>query len=215
MKSVFAGILFAVATISSAHATVISTMNAASQAFTCLGTDSSCGQTFGQTFRVSTTDTFLTDFTFSLSPVYSNLKVIFELFAWNGADKTGTSLFDSAITTLSNSNSSQNVTFSPNVNLIQGQSYIAFLNSAGISGNNSNKSSGFNVVADSAYSSGTFLWERTAGNGSWNEYGYDAKFAATLVAPVPAAAVSEPGIVALLGLGLLGVAASRRKAAKK
>lgn len=216
MKSVFAALLVTAATLSSAQAAVITTMNANNGgSFTCLGTSSNCGQTFGQTFTVSTSETFLTDFTFSLSSVSSDLKVIFDLFAWDGTNKTGAALFESAITTLTTSNSSQNVTFSPDVNLIQGQTYVAFLNTAGIPGNNSNKRSGFNVVAGNSYSDGTFVWERNAGDGGWHAPGLDARFSATFESPTPAAAVPEPTTVALLGLGLLGFAASRRKAAKK
>lgn len=214
MKSLFVGIamLFASAI---AGATTIDTLGNGDFDFRCLGTGGGCGQTFGQTFTVSTSDAYLSSFSFNPSFVTGgSLAVQFNLYEWNGATKTGSVLYQSGIDTLTNASGSTLLTYAPGVQLIQGLQYVAYLNTAGI-GNNAGATSGFTAFSDSVYPDGTFVWQRNASDTAWNIYGYDSQFQAVFTAASPNAVnVPEPTTLALLGLGMLGFAASRRKSPK-
>lgn len=214
MKSFFVSIamLFASAI---ASATTIDTLGNSGFDFRCLGIAGGCGQTFGQTFTVSTSDAYLSSFSFNPSKVIGgSLAVQFNLYQWNGATKTGSVLYQSGIDTLTNASESTLLTYAPGVQLMQGLQYVAYLDTADI-GNIAGVTSGFTVFSDSVYPDGTFVWQRSASDIAWNIYGYDSQFQAVFrAAAADAVHVPEPVTLALFSLGLVGFAATRRKSAK-
>ncbi len=190
----------------------ISTMGQSGFDFRCLGTNGGCGQTFGQTFTVSGNQTFLSSFAFDTTRVDGNLNVQFNLYAWNGSAYTGPALYQSSVKTLLNNSASNLLTYAPNVQLVQGKQYMAFLNTAGV-GNSTSPMTGFTYLDGNAYTGGQFLWQRTAGaNVEWYTTGADTRFNAVFTAAP--ADVPEPASVALLGLGLAGVFMARRRKQK-
>jgi hypothetical protein len=173
--------------------------------FTCLGTNGSCGQTFGQIFTVTGSETRLDSFTFRISQVFSApLNIQFDLYGWGGTDRSGPLLFQSAVVAASNGGDAD-FSFNPGVVLTSGAQYIAYLDTAGI-GNTTDPSSGFPVVDDSSYTGGTFRWERNSGDGTWFVTELDSMFRAEFSSPVP-----EPAALAVIGLGLAGLGIVRRR----
>ena len=217
MKSIYISIAMLFACAGAGAATMpassnISTMNAASMFdFRCLGTDGGCGQTFGQSFTVSGSDTYLSSFAFDTTYVSGDLNVQFNLYAWNGSTYTGPVLYQSGVKKLLDNSASNLLTYAPNVQLVQGQQYMAFLNTAGV-GNTTSPSTGFTYVSGSAYSGGEFRWQRSASDVTWNTTSGDTRFNAVFTAAP--SDVPEPASVALLGLGLAGVFMARRRKQK-
>lgn len=190
-------------------ATVIDNITGANAGFYCLGVAGGCGQTFGQSFQVTGPDTRLDSFTFKYGPVSGgSVDVVFRLFQWDGFDRVGSELFSSAATTLSGS-IWDTETWNVNTNLVSGLSYIAYLDTSGL-GNTASQNTGFSVASVGGYAGGTFQWERTANDNSWNINNRDsefrAEFSSVSVVPLPAALPLLAG-----GLSVLGFAGWRRK----
>ena len=118
--------------------------------------------------------------------------------------------FQSAVLSISNS-SEQLYTFATDIDLVGGNQYMALLDTSSI-GNSVAPFGRLTRIPNTTYLGGEFLWERTSGDGNWDD-GFDvdvrfiARFSEPTVVPIPSA-------VWLLGSGLLGlIGIARRKKA--
>ncbi|WP_417721263.1 VPLPA-CTERM sorting domain-containing protein [Salipiger sp.] len=205
MKSILlaAGLSLA-GTLTSAE-TVIDTISGQNSGFYCLGVDTGCGQTFGQSFTVGA-DTRLDSFSFLTAPVTGGaIDVVLRLYEWSGSSRIGAELYASAATALSNLDWDE-TTWNVGVTLTSGSRYMAYLDASGL-GNPTTSSTGFSYISGATYDGGGFFWERTAGDESWNATSADSEFRAVF----NAATVPLPATLPLLAGAIGGAVALRRR----
>lgn len=169
--------------------------------------DPSLGNPQGQTFVVPLGFPILQEFRWLLGTSQdagaANPSMTFELFAWNGNAPTGAALVVQPLPWMVSDGTTP--LFAGAVPLVEGQAYVALVRGA---------NGGVGLPARfgpgmDPYPAGTFVYQDAAG---WQtmvgrQGPYDTFFEATFAAsPVP-----EPGTVALLATGLLGVAAAARR----
>lgn len=180
-------------------------------------------QSYAQSFIVPATNVVLQDFTFAY--VTTNNSQGFDyfatLYAFDGTNMaTGSALWTSGVQALSSTvapfSSPTPATFTPNIELVAGNTYIFILSSAGLTQTPPADTgrARIGVTDTDLYADGKFYYQNTNGNPTnftsmvWNQLASspDAAFTATFVA------VPEPGTVALLaGAGILGLAWQLRR----
>jgi hypothetical protein len=164
--------------------------------------------TYGEVFTAPISGE-LTSFTLYLNGRIGNL--IGGVGVWNGAGVSSV-LYTSAPTASGTSN-----TFAPNVAVVAGQEYVAFLSVDGVSG-----AAGLTTMPTGTVVSGldSFVYNNTTGgstyaSSAWNGVGpwgdprfVDAEFSATFASAVPEPSTWAMMILCFLGLGYM---AHRRK----
>jgi len=207
LKSIFLTlILSSSCLINVANAGLITTVAGANSSFTCLGTDSGCGNLFGQSFTVGPSENLLQSLGFEFTNVNGDgLLVQLEIWNWSGSNTVGSSIWQSSIDTLSTGTSGL-FSWNTNLSLIAGNQYAATVNTL-LSGNTTSDKSGFFVGSDSLYTQGTFFWKRNYGDLSINNFSLDAGFQANF----SATDVPEPSTLAIFALGMIGLASRRFK----
>ena len=164
-------------------------------------------QTYGQVFTAPVTGT-LTSFTLSLNggvgELFGGVGTWNGTASYNGGFGSPTNLYQSANVA---STGAQSFTFSPNVAVVAGQQYVAYLSTFGTSANTTTSMPMANSAANIDY----FVWNNTSdprGNASWNYFGNfgNASFSATFAGGVP-----EPATWALMILGFGAVGAAMRR----
>lgn len=159
---------------------------------------------------------FLKDFSFyAIDGISGNAKLV--IANWDGSKAVGPALYTSAPITYSGGAQALGST-NIDLGLDAGSAYIAYLTVAGVtepvsgvgmagSDNDGGLGGGFRYLN----SGGT---DPLTVSDAWNSYSVsNMTYSASFVSALPSA-VPEPKTTALLGLGLLGFAVSRRKSAK-
>jgi hypothetical protein len=172
--------------------------------------------TYGQVFTVPTDgNTRLDSFSFFISG--SLLKAYGGVAAWTGTG-AGPALFASS-PFKANYNSATEVTVDTGgLNLLAGQQYIAYFSTAGIAGNSGWDSMEFGSVSGAASSVFEGIaWDNGEGASPNHDDWFGGQnedwitFAGSLSFSAPPSNVPEPASLALLGVGMAGLAGVRRR----
>ena len=173
------------------------------------GPDSGGNQSYGQVFTAP--QSFLIDYSFSVGSD-TPYPFVSQVYQWDGTTATGPALFTSP--TLATTTTVDTYTFTPNISLIAGNQYIAFVTNqpdgVGLGG------SGLGLMAQSSVGLGQFYFAvLNPVGGLWDTFlGLDAAFHADFssegtATPLPAAVWLFAG-----GLGLLGMCYRKKEKPK-
>lgn len=178
---------------------------------------------YGQSFIVPAVNVVLENFTFAYLTTQNSVGFDYyaTLYAFDGTHATGSALWTSDVRAISiqvpfNDPAPAAVAFTPGIELIEGNSYILIVTTAGLSQPGNTGQARIGQDSTSSYTGGQLLTQTTGGDPAnltaltWNSSSpsYDSAFSATFVA------VPEP---AGLGLALGGLAflIGRLRAARK
>lgn len=187
------------------------------------GTISSFGkpntQTYGQTF--SALNGSLDSFSFWLSGTSPTLNFQAYVFAWDPAllRATGPALFTSSIMSAPSGSGFLEVAVGTgSLAVTPGDVYVAFLSSSGVAGSGSVvwEGSNGNTYADGAFvyinnGENTAAWTTSTWTTNFGGTSRDLRFAMEFSDGVPTEVVPEPVTMVLLGSGLAGLGAVRRR----
>ncbi len=172
--------------------------------------------TYGETFTSPAGDTFLKDFSLYMAGPYSGGDIKLEAYVatWTGS-MAGSLLWQSGLVDYANTGNAQ-LTFSPGLQLNPNQNYVVFLSVSQHYGDSTGLSyiSGGNNSCPGCF----FAYNNNGGDfnslftTNWtNGLSPDFAFTADFTSGSSQGTVPEPGTLALLGTGIAGLAAFRRK----
>lgn len=179
--------------------------------------------TYGQTFTVSGSDTYLDSFSLFLADRTAGsgtLDLRGYVAEWNGVNQATNILFESSTQTMNATGLLQEFAFDPNINLVSATSYVVFLSISNLS-LQSASTFAMPVVTNSAISPGNFVSRNNGLNfagltsGVWTNFNSDAYMTASLTEAPQAVPEIGTGAMLLPGLILIGYAERRRRSARK
>ncbi|MFZ6692404.1 PEP-CTERM sorting domain-containing protein [Undibacterium sp. SXout20W] len=166
--------------------------------------------TYGEIFTAPSAATSLDSISFWLQGTGTNY--YYGVATWTGGG-AGSALFTSAAVSGAYSSFTEVTVATGGLNLVAGQKYVAYLSSAGLAG------TGYDTVERGTKSSidGGMAWDNSGGkspnnNANWNGNHGTSYVMADVLTFSSSQNVPEPESMALVGLGLLGLCLSRRKA---
>lgn len=176
-------------------------------------------QTYGQTFTA--VNGSLDSFSFWLGGTSPSLNFQAYVFAWDPTllRATGPALFTSAVMAAPSGDGYHQVAINTgSVAVNPGDVYVAFLSSSGVAGSGS---IGWEYSTGDTYTDGAFVfinngedtsqWTSGTWTTNWSGTSRDLRFSMTFSEGVPNEVVPEPITMVLLGSGLAGIGAVRRR----
>jgi len=145
--------------------------------------------TYGQTLTVLGGAKSLTSFAFEIGNCSASVTFRGKVYAWDGAQATGSSLFDGAATSLPSGSTFQLVTFTTGGIMLPEGTYVLFASTSQDQSGAPSSGCQWGTVADSTYTGGSFVFQDTGTNTSlwtsapWSAMAVDLAFQARFTVP--------------------------------
>lgn len=164
------------------------------------------GQSYGLVFTAP--QGRLNDFSLTVEDDGTSFPFVSQVYAWNGTNTTGSALFTSGVD--NTTSSLMTYTWTPNINVTPGQSYIAFVtNQPGPSGTPLGGTGTGEMQQGTGPATFMFAVGNPSAPGAWFPFDLNASFNADF------SAVPEPATWAFMLLGLGGIGAAFRRSRHK
>jgi len=176
--------------------------------------------TYGQTITVGVNAGSLNSFAFQIGNCSADVSLRASIYAWNGTMATGSSLWQSSLTSISAGSGFQLVTFNTGGLMLSPGSYVLFASTSQDQSGAPNSGCQFGGISPQVYSGGNFVYQNNGTNvSSWTSSGwtqwtdYDLAFRVTFgPAPANIPTLTEWGLI-LLACGLAFIAFRRLSSA--
>ncbi|MDM7994292.1 MAG: IPTL-CTERM sorting domain-containing protein [Acidobacteriota bacterium] len=176
--------------------------------------------TYGQTITVGVNAGSLNSFAFQIGNCSADVSLRASIYAWNGTMATGSSLWQSSLTTVSAGSGFQLVSFTTGGLTLSPGSYVLFASTSQDQSGASDSACQWGSIASGIYSGGNFVYQNNGTNISawtsldWSQIeSHDLAFRVTFgPAPANIPTLTEWGLI-LLACGLAFIAFRRLSSA--
>ena len=175
--------------------------------------------TYGQTITVGENAGSLNSFAFQIGNCNANVSFRASIYAWDGSMATGSSLWQSSLTSISAGSGFQLVTFNTGGLMLSPGSYVLFASTSQDQSGAPSSGCQFGGISPQVYSGGSFVYQNNGANvSSWTSSGwtqwtdYDLAFQATFGEAANIPTLTEWGLI-LLACGLTFIAFRRLSSA--